>query len=157
MIAEKRLFNIQILSAVPQHQYMSMLSEADVGLISLDRRLRTHNVPGKLLGYMNCGKPVLASINPGNDLFEILEKEQAGYCLLNGDDDGFCAAALRLANDPELRARMGNNSRGLLERLFSVDAAVSQIIKQFPKKATLAEGTAAMQAAIPSTLSAGRS
>jgi hypothetical protein len=93
--------------------------------------------------------------HPGNDLFEILEKEQAGYCPLNGND-GFCAAALRLANDPELRVRMGNSSRGLLERLFSVDAAVSQIIEQFPEKATLAEGTTAMQAVIPSKLSAGR-
>ena len=147
MIAEKSLLNIQILSAVPQQQYMSMLSEADVGLISLDRRLRTHNVPGKLLGYMNCGKPVLASINPGNDLFEILEKNQSGFCLLNGDDDGLCAAALMLANDPELRTSMGNNSRKLLERLFSVDTAVRQIMKHFQQQSTQVEEIAMMQPA----------
>jgi glycosyltransferase involved in cell wall biosynthesis len=147
MIAEKDLSNIQILSAVPQQQYMSMLSEADVGLISLDRRLRTHNVPGKLLGYINCGKPVLASVNPGNDLFEILEKDQAGFCLLNGDDDGLYAAALMLAKDPELRTSMGNNSRKLLERLFSVDAAVRQIMKHFQQRANPVEERTMMQTA----------
>lgn len=135
MIAENELSNIQILSALPQQQYMSMLSEADVGLISLNRRLRTHNVPGKLLGYMNCRKPVLASINPGNDLFGILESDPAGFCLLNGDDEGLCAAALRLANNPELRTSMGNNSRKLLERLFSVEAAARQIMKHFQQQA----------------------
>jgi glycosyltransferase involved in cell wall biosynthesis len=127
MIAEKNLLNIQILSAVPEQQYMSMLTEADVGLISLDRRLKTHNVPGKLLGYMNCGKPVLASVNPGNDLFEILEKTQAGFCCLNGDDENLVSGALRLAGDPGLRSDMGRNARRLLEQSFSVEHAVDQI------------------------------
>jgi glycosyltransferase involved in cell wall biosynthesis len=147
MVAEENLSNIQILSALPQEQYMSMLSEADVGLISLDRRLRTHNVPGKMLGYMKCGKPVLASISSGNDLFEILEKNQAGFCLLNGDDDGLCAAALRLANDRELRISMGRNSYKMLERLFTADAAVRQIMKHFQQQATKVKELAMIQSA----------
>jgi len=134
MIAEEHLSNIQILLAVPQEQYLSMLSESDVGLISLDRRLKTHNVPGKMLGYMKCGKPVLASISSGNDLFEILEKNQAGFCVLNGDDDGLCVAALRLANDSELRVSMGKNSYKMMERLFSVETTVRQIMKQFEQE-----------------------
>ena len=147
MIAEENLSNIQFLSAVPQEQYMSMLSEADVGLISLDRRLRTHNVPGKMLGYMKCGKPVLASISSGNDLFEILEKNQAGFCLLNGDDDGLCAAAFRLANDRELRISMGNNSYKMMERVFSVETAVRQIMQHFRQEATQVKEIAMVQPA----------
>jgi O26-antigen biosynthesis N-acetyl-L-fucosamine transferase len=148
MIVEKGLGNIQILSAVPQEQYMSMLSEADVGLISLNGRLRTHNLPGKLLGYMSCGKPVLASVNLGNDLYEILGNHQAGFCLLNGDDDNFYAAALRLADDPELRDRMGKNARSLLERSFSVETAVQQILNQFQTQARCAGKIAPGQPAV---------
>jgi glycosyltransferase involved in cell wall biosynthesis len=143
IITARDLFNIQILPAVPEHEYMSMLSQADVGLISLDRRLKTHNLPGKLLGYMYCGKPVLASINAGNDLFEILEKYRAGFCLTNGDDDGLFAAALKLANDPEIRTRMGKNSREVLERLFSVEAAARQILNRFQGQPDIVEETAA--------------
>ena len=134
-LAENGLQNVQVLPTVSHREYLAMLSEFDVGLLSLDRRLKTHNVPGKLLGYMYWRKPSLASINPGNDLFEILEKNQAGLCLLNGDDDRLCAAALRLANDPELRERMGQNSRKLLERLFSVNAAAAQILTHFQPQA----------------------
>lgn len=130
-IAARGLRNIQILQAVDQREYLSMLSEFDVGLISLDRRLTTHNVPGKLLGYMYWGIPVLASMNPGNDLFRILEENQAGFCFVNGNDQGLSAAALRLANDPELRVRMGKNSRALLERAFSVEVAAEQIMRHF--------------------------
>jgi glycosyltransferase involved in cell wall biosynthesis len=139
LLAEKRLYNIQILPAVRPLEYLAMLSEFDIGLLSLDRRLNTHNVPGKLLGYMYWSKPTLASVNPGNDLFEILGSDQAGFCFLNGDDDNLCAAALRLAGDPELRDRMGKNARSLLERLFSVGTAARQITNQLQTQAHFAE------------------
>jgi O26-antigen biosynthesis N-acetyl-L-fucosamine transferase len=126
-VAENGLHNVQILPPVSHREYLGMLSEFDVGLLSLDRRLRTHNVPGKLLGYMYWSKPTLASINPGNDLFEILEKNHAGLCVLNGDDESLTVAALRLANDANLRASIGKNARRLLEEDFSVEHAVSQI------------------------------
>jgi glycosyltransferase involved in cell wall biosynthesis len=154
-LAENRVQNVRLLPAVSHREYLAMLSEFDVGLLSLDRRLETYNVPGKLLGYMYWGKPVLASINPGNDLFAILENDQAGFCRINGDDDSLCAAALRLANDPDLRDKMGANSRRLLERLFSVDAAVRQILNQFQEQVTSARKMAPIQPDV-SLQSAGR-
>ncbi len=139
-IARRRLTNIQILPAVGQREYLAMVSEFDVGLVSLDRRLKTHNVPGKILSYLYWGKPVLASINPGNDLFELLREGGAGFCLENGDDAELAAAALRLADDCGLRDGMGKNSRQLLERTFSVRAAVEQIMKRCPYPVYAAEG-----------------
>jgi O26-antigen biosynthesis N-acetyl-L-fucosamine transferase len=130
-IVDLKLRNIDIIPTLPESDYMALLSEADVGLLCLDRRLKTHNLPGKLLGYMATSKPTLASINPGNDLFEILAKSQAGLCVLSGEDDKLCAAALELANNEELRMRMGRNSRALLGKLFSVEAAVDQIVSHF--------------------------
>jgi len=94
---------------------------------------------------MKCGKPVLASVSSGNDLFEILEKNQAGFCVLNGDDDGLCVAALRLANDSELRVSMGKNSYKMMERLFSVEATVRQIMKQFEQEASPVKEIAMIQ------------
>jgi glycosyltransferase involved in cell wall biosynthesis len=126
-LAENGLRTVLVLPAVSHREYLAMLSEFDLGLLSLDRRLKTHNVPGKLLGYMYWSKPTLASINPGNDLFEILETNGAGLCVLNGDDESLALAALRLAHDANLRASMGRNARQLLERSFSVEHAVNQI------------------------------
>jgi glycosyltransferase involved in cell wall biosynthesis len=140
VLVEKRLRNVQILPAVSPSEYLALLSEFDVGLLSLDKRLKTHNVPGKLLGYMYWCKPTLASINPGNDLFEILGKNEAGFCFVNGNDADLCAAAIRLANESELRSRMGNNARNLLTRCFSVEAAAAQITDHFQTREVLAEG-----------------
>ena len=132
-IAERRLTNIRMLPPVEQREYMSMVSEFDIGLISLDRRLKNHNIPGKLLSYFYWGIPVLASINAGSDLFALLEGNQAGICVANGDDEGLRAAALQLANDPDLRHRMGRNGRLLLEEKFSVESAAQQILQHLPR------------------------
>jgi glycosyltransferase involved in cell wall biosynthesis len=127
-IAQKGLTNLLLLPAVGQEEYLAMLSQMDVGLISLDRRLSTQNVPGKLMGYMQYAKPVLASVNEGNDLKEILDEAQAGFCLINGDDKGLSAAARLLVQDSELRQRLGAASRRLLEKTFAVPAAAEQVL-----------------------------
>jgi glycosyltransferase involved in cell wall biosynthesis len=129
LIEEKRLKNVRILPAVGQREYLAMLAEFDVGLISLDKRLSTQNVPGKLMGYMQYSKPVLASLNEGNDLKQILDEAQAGFCVVNGDDEGLTNAALKLADDAQLRKRLGENSRQLLEKTFAVPSAADQILK----------------------------
>jgi glycosyltransferase involved in cell wall biosynthesis len=127
--AQKRnLTNLAIHPAVNQRDYTCMLSEFDIGLISLDRRLKTHNFPGKMLGYMYNAKPILASINQGNDLKDILEAHDAGLVSHNGDDEGFYNHAMQLIRNPGLREQMGRNGRILLERTFSVTNAASQIL-----------------------------
>jgi O26-antigen biosynthesis N-acetyl-L-fucosamine transferase len=128
LVSDLCLQNLHVLPAVSHEEYLAMLREFDVGLLSLDRRLKTHNVPGKILGYMFWRKPLLASINPGNDLFGIIGRNEAGYCISNGDDENLGTAALRLANDPDLRKRMGSNSRKLLEQQFSTEIAATQIL-----------------------------
>ncbi len=128
-IQARNLTNVTWRPAVSQQEYPGLVSEVDVGLISLDRRLNTQNLPGKMLGYMAARLPILASINPGNDLKQVLEEGDAGLTFLNGDDAGLCAGALRLARSPELRRRMGQNGRRLLESKFSVETAARQIVQ----------------------------
>ena len=127
-IADRRLTNILIHDAVGQDTYLKMLSEFDVGLISLDKRLKNQNFPGKMLTYMNYSLPILASLNPGNDLGDLLEKREAGLVCLNGDDDRFEALARRLLEDRELRIRLGKNARTMLDDCFSVHRAARQIL-----------------------------
>lgn len=125
---EEGLENFQILPACGQQEYLEMLQEFDVGLITLDKRLQSANVPGKLLGYLQCGMPTLASVNPGNDLADILRDSGAGLASINGEDDVLRANALRLVQDDALRSRMGNAARLLLARHFDVAAAARQIL-----------------------------
>ena len=133
-IASKGLTNIAVHDAVGQSEYLSMLSEFDVGLISLDRGLRTQNFPGKMLGYMYHSMPILASVNPGNDIKDILEGQQAGLVCINGEDALFAAHAVRLVLDKDYRRQLGKNARTLLEGVFSVSKAAGQILDHFSQE-----------------------
>lgn len=133
-IAKKGLKNIEVHPSVGQEEYLGMLSEFDVGLISLNRDLKTQNFPGKMLGYMFHSMPILASINPQNDLKDVLEKNKAGLVSINGDDASFFSNALSLLKNAQLRSQMGNNARKLLVEKFSVEQAAKQILSHFVRQ-----------------------
>ncbi len=128
LIEKKGLRNMAILDAISQEEYLKMLSEFDVGLISLNSRLKTQNIPGKLLGYLQVSIPILASINEGNDLKDIIEINRVGLVSINGDDEALYENAKILANDVKLRKELGNNTQQLLQKHFAVSSIAAQIL-----------------------------
>ena len=123
------LDNVTILPAVSQAEFKGILAVIDIGLFSLAYNHTAHNFPGKLLGYMVESKPILGSVNPGNDLSSIINCSNAGFVYTNGDDKLLADAATSLVSDYKLRQEMGKNSRALLLREFSVESAVTNILK----------------------------
>ena len=115
--------------------------------------MKTQNYPGKILGYMSASLPILGSINPGNDLGEMLEENVAGLCSVNGDDQTLYENALKMANDSLYRRRVGANARQLLERYFSVTVCANQILSHFQNTPVLAHrNAAAARLAVPAAL-----
>ncbi|MDP2850898.1 MAG: glycosyltransferase family 4 protein [Sulfuricurvum sp.] len=127
-IDKEHLSNITLLPSVSQEVYKQMLSEFDIGLFTLHKNHTTHNFPGKLLGYMVQGIPILGSINPGNDLKPVIEGANAGLISANGEDTIFLANALKLLHNDQYRKQTGENAKKLLEQTFSVEAAASHIL-----------------------------
>ncbi len=128
-IEDEQLKNMTLLPPVSQDEYRFMLAEFDIGLFTLHKDHTTHNFPGKLLGYMVQEKPILGSINPGNDLKSIVENARAGLVSVNGDDEAFLSNAMKLLKNAELRMSMGVNARKLLHDKFSVESAADKILK----------------------------
>ncbi|APS37425.1 glycosyltransferase family 4 protein [Salegentibacter sp. T436] len=127
-IAEKDLENVSLLEPVDQEEYRLMLSEFDIGLFTLHKHHSTHNFPGKLLGYMAQGLPILGSVNRGNDVIEVINDAGAGYVSVNGEDNKFSENAWGLIEKKIKRKQMGENSYYLLKNTFSVEAAIRKIL-----------------------------
>lgn len=122
------LNNITLLPPVNQKEFKKMLAEFDIGLFSLHSDHSTHNFPGKILGYMVQSKPILGSINPYNDLQDVIEKASAGFITVNGDDVGLLNNALELLYNSGLREKQGMNAKNLASELFSVKMAANKIL-----------------------------
>lgn len=122
------LENVTIFPSMSQGEFRKMLAIADIGLFSLSYRHTAHNFPGKLLGYMQASKPILGSVNPGNDLLEVINNSNSGFVFINGEDKLFSGAAIKLIDDLELRALCGSNARSLLIKEFAVDSIAKTIL-----------------------------
>ncbi|WP_295182471.1 glycosyltransferase, partial [uncultured Christiangramia sp.] len=127
-ILKNNLTNLTLLDPVDQEAYRKMLSEFDIGLFSLHKDHSTHNFPGKLLGYMAQGLPILGSVNTDNDVKEIINNFHAGMISINGEDQIFAQNAIKLIEDAELRKELSTKSYELLKSTFSIKSAIRTMV-----------------------------
>jgi hypothetical protein len=85
------LQNVLFQDEIHPDEIPGLYAQCQVGLVALDPRHKSHNIPGKFLTYMQSGLPVLANINAGNDLAGIIRHENVGSV----SEDGSAEAARR--------------------------------------------------------------
>jgi glycosyltransferase involved in cell wall biosynthesis len=124
------LENVSILPSISQSEFKQVLSEVDVGLFSLAKHHTAHNFPGKILGYMVESLPILGSVNPDNDLQEIINEADAGTVFINGEDEKLLSEAKKLLDNLNYRTEQGRAAYRLLQNQFSVQATAHEILER---------------------------
>jgi len=122
------LDNVVFHDEIDPTEIPGLYSQCHMGIVALDPRHKTHNIPGKFLSYMQAGLHVLASINPGNDLAELIQREGVGRVCTDHSVDTLQRLALDLADEIASGKSVSAQCRGLSEKLFSPAAAVKQIV-----------------------------
>ena len=125
---QRRLENVAFFDEIDPDEIPGLYAQCHVGLVALAPRHKTHNIPGKFLSYMQAGLPVLASINPGNDLVDLISTEQVGRVCTNTSVDTLAANALELIDAMDQDAGFKDRCHALAARLFSPVVAVKQIV-----------------------------
>ena len=127
--AEARgLDNVLFRDEIHPDEIPGLYAQCQVGLVALDPRHKSHNIPGKFLTYMQSGLPVLASINAGNDLAEMIRQENTGRVSEDGTVDTLERMALELIDGLHADTRSRERCRALYSRLFAPETAVRQIV-----------------------------
>jgi glycosyltransferase involved in cell wall biosynthesis len=125
----RALDNVIFYDEIEPAEMPGLLEQCHIGIVALDPRHRTHNVPGKFVAYMQAGLPVLARVNAGNDLAEMIGKERVGFAYVGESVDSLQRLAEQLCSDRVLRDEMSSNALNLARSAFSVTAAVRQITR----------------------------
>lgn len=127
-VKARNLQNVVFFDEVEPAEIPGLYAQCHVGIVALDPRHRTHNIPGKFLSYMQGGLPVLASINPGNDLAEMIEREDVGRVCTD-----YSVHTLERMAEELLRELLSNDvserCRNLSRSLFSPEVAARQIVE----------------------------
>ena len=122
------LNNIIFYDEIDSAEIPGLYSQCDIGLVALDPRHKSNNIPGKFLSYMEAGLPVLARLNPGNDLADVIAKNQVGDSYIGADSLEFKSVADKLINTIMHDENISHRCKNLANTLFSTWNAVKQII-----------------------------
>jgi glycosyltransferase involved in cell wall biosynthesis len=124
----RALDNVLFFDEIDPDEIPGLYAQCSFGMLSLDPRHRTHNIPGKFISYMHAGLPVLASVNAGNDIVALIRREAVGEVVTDGSAVSLAAAAVRLLDDAEAVASRRERCRALAKTCFSVQGAAQQLV-----------------------------
>ena len=127
-VKARGLDNILIYDEIEPQEIHALYQQCDVGIISLDKRHKTHNIPGKFLSYMQSGLPVLAAINSGNDLEHIINSNKVGCVSTNHSVDVLKKLVEEIVENVLSDDGTKNRCLKLYKDMFSPKKAVEQII-----------------------------
>ena len=120
--------NILFYDQIHADEIPSLFNQCHVGMLSLDIRHTTHNIPGKFLSYLSSGLPVLASVNPGNDIVDLIIKNDTGRVITDAKVSSLTDAANEIANVIEINDKsFSENCKNLSFELFRPAIAAAQI------------------------------
>lgn len=126
---ERKLDNVLFHDEIHQSEIPALYSQCHIGIVALDPRHKTHNIPGKFLSYMQSGLPVLASINPGNDLEGLIQSNGVGRVCTDYSVSTLRRLAVNLVDELESDKSLSTRCRALSAKLFSPETAVKQIVE----------------------------
>ena len=128
MVFSFDLNNTLFFDEIDTKEIPGLLAQCFMGLLSLDLRHRTHNIPGKFLTYLLAGLPVLARVDVGSDLAHFINDEGVGYAC----DDNSSSSLMDFIEDviaqPKKYEEMSSRGYKLATRVFSPQQIVRQII-----------------------------
>ncbi len=107
--------NVRFADYIEPERLSELLATGDVHVVPLRRGLGRVSVPSKTYSIMAAGRPVVASIDPGTAVPQILAESGGGIAVDPDDAAAFTAAIRSLVDDPERARRLGTLGRAWVE------------------------------------------
>ena len=132
----RRMENVLFFDEIDPDEIPDLYAQCDAGIVALDPRHKSHNIPGKFLTYMQSGLPVLANVNPGNDLAQMIREERVGQVCETSQGEELEQLATALLEQIQTDSGLTARCLALFERQFTVEKAVKQIVAALSGKET---------------------
>lgn len=130
----RKLENVVFMDEIDPDEIPGLYAQCHVGLVALDPRHKTHNIPGKFLSYMRSGLPVLASINAGNDLVDLINEKGVGAVCTNQSVERLGSLADELLQRLDQDHSIAERCKALATDMFSSMTAVRQVSAALQKQ-----------------------
>jgi len=125
---ERQLDNVVFRDEIHPDEIPDLYAQCSAGIVALDPRHKSHNIPGKFLTYMQSGLPVLANVNTGNDLAQMIRNDRVGQVCESHQLDELLHLTEKLLAQIAADDGLPDRCRHLFEREFAVERTVQQIV-----------------------------
>jgi colanic acid biosynthesis glycosyl transferase WcaI len=133
------LANVRFLPYQPRERMPEVFATADVSLVSLKQGTGFGALPSKIFSILSSGRPVIVSVDPGSDTWNLVECSQAGLCVHPESPIQLMDALLALRADGTLRERMGKMGRDYVEKNHSPEKAAEAFENLLRQAITVAQ------------------
>jgi colanic acid biosynthesis glycosyl transferase WcaI len=115
-IAAERLQNLVLLRLQPDREYLEMLVDADVCLVTQQAGSGAAFFPSKLLSVLAVARPVLGVADDNSELRRAIQEGEFGHCVPSGAAAQLAAMLHSYASQPDNLKTMGSNGRRYVEQ-----------------------------------------
>jgi colanic acid biosynthesis glycosyl transferase WcaI len=120
------LANVRFGDFVAPDRLGELLATGDLHVVPLRRGLAKVSVPSKTYSILAAGRPIVASVDPGTEVANLVERAGAGIAVPPDDPEAFTAAITRLIDAPDEAAHMGRAGRAYVEQWASPAAVAAR-------------------------------
>ena len=124
---DKNLNNVRFEGFISRDTYPDLLNACDIGLVCLSPQNQTPVVPGKIMGHMAAGLPVVAFLHTASDGHALIRDAQCGISAHSGDWDACAQALAELMKQSQSFEQLGQAGLEYAKTHFSKEVCVSQL------------------------------
>lgn len=128
---EKGLNNVRFLGMQTKSVYPYVVASSDVGLVTLNKKVKTPVVPSKILSMMASSRAVLASMPLDGDAPKMIGDSGCGICIGPEDPAGLADKIVFLADNRDICEDHGKRGRAYVVEHFSLKKVAKDINKMF--------------------------
>ena len=125
-IARHRIQNVVLKPYQPRSRLGELIALGDVHLVLVADGFEGLLIPSKFYGVMAAGRPTIYVGPESTEVAQVIQEEDCGYVIPNGNTGKLVGAIRRLQRDPVLALTMGLRGRRALERHYSMQIACAK-------------------------------
>lgn len=131
-VKEMNLHNVKFLKPTTRKECFKIISDHQIGLVTLmEKDVFKTVLPGKVIDYMTCGLPIIASVSGFSE--KLIVNENAGFVTQNNDIDELMAYIEELKINKELYYQMSINGQNYVEKNFLWEKNIDSLVKIITK------------------------
>ncbi|PAE30534.1 glycosyltransferase WbuB [Paenibacillus sp. 7884-2] len=127
-IHKENLQNVTFLKPLSRKECLQIIAEHHVGVVTLaEKDVFKTVLPGKIIDYMSCGIPIVASVS--GFAKKVIMEENAGFVSEENNASELLKYIDIFYQNPELRDEIGNNALTYVKERFLWESNIESLVK----------------------------